>query len=1261
MESNESGNVPNKSGNYLNHKKLINLMDSKNKNSINNNSINKKSGDLKVMFLNVRGRMKHRMHSPIMKDYISKNNPDIIALVETKNSKSGSLPNIMNYSKFSKGAKIQNNHPSGGIAFYFHNRLKRSIQRLKIVRQHNILWVRLRTNSRDLTIGTIYCRNAEQKYKDEISEFYEVLTRDTLKYAAAGDVLLLGDFNARLGDLTGDHAVNSNKEEFLAFLHTTKMINLNIIHAKGEYTYQDDRRGGKSIIDFGLINSESLNRVTKFHKLDYVFGSDHRALEAHIKLDFRLELNHEAVVRRWSQISAKNAEKFRIQIQNKLQNFTIPMMPSDLSIEERTGFLQNIHRSFFDTYDHIKRHSLGKCRRNFAGGDSLLPPKLKRLYSLRTSISRTLALLEKHGDPSNAIGQLRLLYGRTDGWIEQEHNALEKKEWEHTLQRLEQLDFQTRTREFWKTLKHLRSKRAECFTPNCIKGPDGTSSSTTKEFQKYWADFYKHLYSIEGPFDITQNSKNKSDFEDAKRFIGRERHNYRSVPAVFNRSITREEFDRVLGVLGTGKAPGPDGMTNDEILQGGPVLHDLLFAFMKLYWAAEMVPDKLQELVLTPLVKDLEGDVHDPSNYRPIALLNGMFKLFEAILQNRICNFLENKKLLADEQHGFRAKRGTNDPLFVVREVIEEYRLAFSEKRRPLYFCFLDIKKAFDRVSRPWVWHKMHKMGLRGKIWRTIINMFSNIRGRVKVDDIFSQLFSIETGVVQGSRLGPTLFSLFINELIQEVKSTTQGATFSNGTRLQILCFADDILLISDTPDDLQKMVDVCYNYACRHSFKFSIKKSKIMIIHHKPKKHQNLQWNLGKDPLERVTTYKYLGVDLCQCVGLGSNALPYKQHHARLLSKAETRLNMVKHLGMCKDGLQLPTAIKLYKLLVRPIVEYAAPSLTWSESQFQVYERFQLKALKSLIGLQKCGTSSAAVRLLAGVEPIKARFDYLKMKYFQKLRMMDKDRIVRRIFEHRFATANSGLCAEVRYILGDHAIFHEHKTTSIQDLTSFAYFIKSKILQKAYHEDCVGLSKSKSAEVFNRLYFKVGTYLKAKPQSFRFGRELSASTNLNECGRYEARKSRTGFYQGLLGKHPLHFTKLEKCPHCGNSPVSIFDHALFDCDFTQSKRVDWISQLETDILSNDLPDFSMNLELFNILKETTLPPSQRRHQCITYKLIAFGGHDVHKCDRGTVVTRRRKRRLGVSDLLSSHTAALLQSVYLPISKDARYRVLPDS
>ena len=182
-----------------------------------------------------------------------------------------------------------------------------------------------------------------------------MLTRDTLKYAASGDVLILGDFNARLGDLTGDHAENSSNEQFLAFLHTTKMVNLNIMHAKGEYTYQDDRRGGKSIIDFGLINAESLKRVTKFIKLDYVFGSDHRALEANVRSDFQLDLNHEAVIRRWSRVSNKNVEVFRVQMQKTLKKFKIPNLPPNLSINERVKFLNKIHNAFFKKYNFIKR------------------------------------------------------------------------------------------------------------------------------------------------------------------------------------------------------------------------------------------------------------------------------------------------------------------------------------------------------------------------------------------------------------------------------------------------------------------------------------------------------------------------------------------------------------------------------------------------------------------------------------------------------------------------------------------------------------------------------------------------------------------------------------------------------------------------------------------------------------------------------------------------------------------------------------------
>ena len=238
--------------------------------------------------------------------------------------------------------------------------------------------------------------------------------------------------------------------------------------------------------------------------------------------------------------------------------------------------------------------------------------------------------------------------------------------------------------------------------------------------------------------------------------------------------------------------------------------------------------------------------------------------------------------------------------------------------------------------------------------------------------------------------------------------------------------------------------------------------------------------------------------------------------------------------------------------------------------------------------------------------------------------------------------------------------IFHEHTPTSSQGLGSFARFIKSKILNNAYTKDTGDLYKSDSAEVFRRLYFPVGTYLKARPQAFRFDSGPREPDKRNECDRrYEGRKSRTGFYQALLGKHPINFMNLAKCPHCGTSHDSSFlDHSLFECDLTRPKRVEWLSNLETDILSSDLPDNTMNTKIFNIFKESILPLTGRHHQTSTIKLLAFGGHDVQSVNGRSLVTRRKLRRLGVSDILSFHTAALLLCTTNLLK---HHRVLPES
>ena len=163
---------------------------------------------------------------------------------------------------------------------------------------------------------------------------------------------------------------------------------------------------------------------------------------------------------------------------------------------------------------------------------------------------------------------------------------------------------------------------------------------------------------------------------------------------------------------------------------------------------------------IKPLLKDRKGDLHDPGNFRPIALLSHLFKLYEGILNKRLVDFLEGysdspsgepKPRLNEESNGFRPGRGCLDNLFLIRELILDQK--FRQKaKKPLILAFLDIRKAFDRVCRPILWHRMYGMGITGRFWRVIRGLYSGFGGKVKAGGGLTNPFRNNTGVVQGSR-----------------------------------------------------------------------------------------------------------------------------------------------------------------------------------------------------------------------------------------------------------------------------------------------------------------------------------------------------------------------------------------------------------------------------------------------------------------------------------------------------------------------------
>ncbi len=150
------------------------------------------------------------------------------------------------------------------------------------------------------------------------------------------------------------------------------------------------------------------------------------------------------------------------------------------------------------------------------------------------------------------------------------------------------------------------------------------------------------------------------------------------------------------------------------------------------------------------------------SNYRHIALLSCLFKAFESILNGKIKNYHSTSDLLSDRQYGFHKGRSTDDLLTLLNDSWSSSLSHFGET----FSVALDISKACDSV-----WHKsllseLHSFGFYPPLCSFISSFLTGRIISAVVDGHCSSPKPIKSGIPQGSVLSPTLFMLYINDLL---------------------------------------------------------------------------------------------------------------------------------------------------------------------------------------------------------------------------------------------------------------------------------------------------------------------------------------------------------------------------------------------------------------------------------------------------------------------------------------------------------------
>ena len=236
-----------------------------------------------------------------------------------------------------------------------------------------------------------------------------------------------------------------------------------------------------------------------------------------------------------------------------------------------------------------------------------------------------------------------------------------------------------------------------------------------------------------------------------------------SASGELNKDFSLNEVKTAVLNTKNNKACGVDKIPY-EVLKFDNII-EILKRLFQLCFDNGTIPQVWLKALIVPIPKTCNNDPRVPLNYRGISLLNCICKIYSSVLNDRIRKYLEQNQLLADEQNGFRANRSCMDHIYSLHSIIKNK----INNNKSIFATFIDFQKAFDCVDRVMLQEKLLLKGISGKILNSIKAMYTNTTSRILLGQHMTDWFFTINGVRQGDTLAPTLFAIFINDLIVEL------------------------------------------------------------------------------------------------------------------------------------------------------------------------------------------------------------------------------------------------------------------------------------------------------------------------------------------------------------------------------------------------------------------------------------------------------------------------------------------------------------
>ena len=439
----------------------------------------------------------------------------------------------------------------------------------------------------------------------------------------------------------------------------------------------------------------------------------------------------------------------------------------------------------------------------------------------------------RHGPTYNERRRVRAAYKNA---IRNAKKAPKQKTWNRIHSAMAEED----NNSFWKWWRTIYSKRSNHVPPVV----DGQSS------KEGIADSFRKSFE--------QNSKPNNPIKVAEidaRFRKKyneyvESHDENCTCSKYK--VTVEETFEAICQMKRGKCSDDDGLSAEHFLNAPLILIiklSTLFNFMLMH---AFVPKQFRFGTIVPIVKDKQGNLSDVSNYRGITISPMITKVFERVLNSLFSNHLNTSSY----QFGFKRNNSTSHALYCLKETINYY----VDHGSKVYCSFLDASKAFDRLVHSGLFLKLMEKNVPKLFLDILICWYTGLQCRVRWDGFCGDWFEISAGVRQGGILSPTLYNIYVDELISLLQKAGIGchvATYFAAC----LFYADDMCILAPSIKGLQTMLNICGEYCATWDICLNSKKTKNMCFG--KKRDITFRPKLNGSPIDWVDSWKYLGVVL--------------------------------------------------------------------------------------------------------------------------------------------------------------------------------------------------------------------------------------------------------------------------------------------------------------------------------------------------------------------------------------------------------------